>query len=572
MKTLFAAFGLALCLSAFSQSSVMPIRPSDDFRIAVVPDSQFLSTYTADVSRWLRTNRLGLSAVVHVGDLVDNAATTAQWYNATNWLETWRANIPFLPVAGNHDYSTFATKTLTHFASYFPSNPSSGITYRTGSANDKSTWRFRTTKGQTTYCLIGLEPFPGQDALAFVTNSLTTYSNDVSIVFTHAWLMHTGKRSGAWDRWGSANYGLSAPGSYDAETAWHSCLKHFPNLVAIFSGHDLKGYGTDYSARQDSVAADGHIVHEIFANWQEPQNVDPSTNAQLRIVTLNPVKNTFKVETFNPLAAAAYQTFTNEQDRFTLPLWTSTPTATGNWLTNDLLLWLTFDSFNGNYLGFTNNMGTSFPPIGTNAVGTNCIWTNGITTWAVWITNAGNIYFDDHAALSAASYMTVAAWVRIGAGAGSGNVIAAKHKSGNDSEWMLKLTDSSGASLTFSVCTNVSFSRVNFLAPPSPWIHPQLFNGYENSWHHVAATYSLGEMKVYLDGACLGTNQIPRAAMPDTAHALTVGCYRDELGLGASGFKLLGAIDDFRYYMRALKPEEILSLYRLRGSTYQTPY
>ncbi|MEJ1156119.1 LamG-like jellyroll fold domain-containing protein [Microbacterium marmarense] len=89
------------------------------FTLAVLPDTQFYSRYTADQfmprygnnpfavqTEWLAENSdaLNIPFVTHLGDVVDRATVADEWHVADNAMQTLEdANLPYSILAGNHD-------------------------------------------------------------------------------------------------------------------------------------------------------------------------------------------------------------------------------------------------------------------------------------------------------------------------------------------------------------------------------------------------------------------------------------------------------------------------------------
>lgn len=72
-------------------------------------------------------------------------------------------------------------------------------------------------------------------------------------------------------------------------------------------------------------------------------------------------------------------------------------------------------------------------------------------------------------------------------------------------------------------------------------------------WNHLALSYDGDAMRLFVNGALAGETRIGRARRPGT-HGLAFGRRQDNCG---DGFHFRGAVDEIRFYDRALSPAEI---------------
>jgi hypothetical protein len=113
----------AVSLSLLAGLPAAQAAPADDlgsrFTLAVLPDTQFYSRYSADQfqprygkdpfqvqTEWLTANRdaLNIPFVTHVGDVVDQANQEREWVAADNAMKTFDdAEVPYSILPGNHD-------------------------------------------------------------------------------------------------------------------------------------------------------------------------------------------------------------------------------------------------------------------------------------------------------------------------------------------------------------------------------------------------------------------------------------------------------------------------------------
>lgn len=82
-------------------------------------------------------------------------------------------------------------------------------------------------------------------------------------------------------------------------------------------------------------------------------------------------------------------------------------------------------------------------------------------------------------------------------------------------------------------------------------------------WHHVAVTYSLGTISIFVDGA--QAKSCPLIDNVLTLAAIKIGAQANG---GSEFFK--GTLDDLRIYNRALSPSEVLAIYQTEAPRYST--
>ncbi|MCS5720186.1 metallophosphoesterase [Herbiconiux sp. CPCC 205763] len=113
----------AIALSSFVAVPASQAAPADDlgsrFTLAVLPDTQFYSRYSADQfqprygkdpyqvqTEWLAENRdaLNIPFVTQLGDIVDQSGQEREWVAADNAMRTLDdADVPYSTAPGNHD-------------------------------------------------------------------------------------------------------------------------------------------------------------------------------------------------------------------------------------------------------------------------------------------------------------------------------------------------------------------------------------------------------------------------------------------------------------------------------------
>ncbi len=147
--------------------------------------------------------------------------------------------------------------------------------------------------------------------------------------------------------------------------------------------------------------------------------------------------------------------------------------------------------------------------------------------------------------ISGLSNLTVAIWCKRQLSGGT-VALCQKHGGGTDGEFFL---NSAGNSTLQFTTVNASSSRVNLAITGSlPAMN-------DSRWHFIAGTYDGATMRLWLDGLCVGT-AAQTGALKSTAWPLVVG---------GDNSIWQGELDEFRMFDRALRTNEIISLWESGG-------
>jgi hypothetical protein len=304
---------------------------SDDFTIAVLPDSQY---YTRNASpperpvaddpdyfyaqtRWAVENRISRNVigVFHVGDIINNADVTAQWLRADNAFEILEAAAdPALPHGiayglsfGNHDQFPRDEPGATTVANqYFGPSRFAGRAYYGGNfdgTNDESWVRFQAGDLEVVVVNLQFNPAPSAAVLAWARRVFETHPRALGIVNSH-YIVTTG-----------GNFSTQGQAIYDA-------LKDVPNVQLMASGH----VAVD-ARRTDEF--EGNVIHSMLSDYQrtEPDPSDPDkpliveqslTNGGhgfMRSWRFSPRDQKLYVESFSPKLGLSY---TDDRNQFEL--------------------------------------------------------------------------------------------------------------------------------------------------------------------------------------------------------------------------------------------------------------
>ncbi|MBN2579795.1 MAG: metallophosphoesterase [Pirellulales bacterium] len=319
----FIAWWIAVTASA----APPPIQP-DSWTLAILPDTQYYSFQYPDVfkgqTQFLADNKaaLNIQYVLHEGDITQSNSP-GQWTVASDAFKTLeQADIPYSLALGNHDYHKNALTRESRMSEYFPvtrlkKQPTFGGVWPAEPALTNNSYSLFSA-GNTDWLVISLEYGPRDKVLDWADGLLKRFPRRKAMIVTHSYLTFDGTRTD-WAAKGAKqkgnphdnngdgtadNQGISTlPGGVnDGQQTWNA-LKDNPNLLLVFNGHhtnpafkrplDPLGAGS-YLA---SPADDGHVVHQLFANYQ---NMPHGGQGYLRLLEFLPNGKTVHVRTYSP--------------------------------------------------------------------------------------------------------------------------------------------------------------------------------------------------------------------------------------------------------------------------------
>jgi uncharacterized membrane protein len=263
------------------------------FSVIVLPDTQFYSESYPDIFKnqtsWIAGNAIGMKIafVIHEGDLVDVYDSAAQWQVANESMSALDGVVPYSVLPGNHDRPT------TFFNRYFPPSRYSGFAWYGGnySGNDNSFQLF--TAGGSDYIIVNLGFCPGDMAVQWANETLRANAGRKAIVVTHGYINENAQRT--------------VIGCSDTNYLWDGLIAPNPNVFLVLSGHV-------HAETRRSDAANGRIVHQLMADFQEGEN---GGNGYLRILEFSPQERKLYVKTYSPYLNQYKE---DESSQFTLDL------------------------------------------------------------------------------------------------------------------------------------------------------------------------------------------------------------------------------------------------------------
>ena len=294
-----------------------------DFTLVIIPDPQYLAEscpdaggrYYTSMMQWIVNNKdilltsskppfaANIKAVIGVGDCV-NATTDHEFSNAeAGWRILDANSIAFTTPPGNHDYADFSKGITTRnglgtqFRKGYFSAKSRSKVYGSGidlGDGDMAHWvgSHDSTGANTAVkfvisgirmLVLAMDFFAGNDAWTWAHSTMMGHPDCECYITTHAWLTAWGTQYRRTDGYGPDFYSMpGAPYSNCAVESWNTVgVNAWPNLLAIFSGHDIfdpkrpAPGGVNSPAwywQQVAVSSESkrrQTVQQVFANAQE---------------------------------------------------------------------------------------------------------------------------------------------------------------------------------------------------------------------------------------------------------------------------------------------------------------
>lgn len=293
--------------------------------IVVLPDTQYYSAAYPWVfeqqTDWIRAQyaALNVTAVLHVGDIVEDPYSTEQWNAAATAMRVFDNLIPYLLVSGNHD--TDAERQGLMDSTFAPASmPWIAGTMAPGHIDNSYTF---VNLGGRPWLALGLEFGPRDAVVAWADSILKSYPTTPAMLVTHAYLYRDGTRYNlamAGDDETKPSYQYFFPadsrftpdqGINDGEMLWQKLVLPNPNVRLVFCGHDT-GW-----ARLTSTRPDGSVVHQMLSDYQW-LNEEYFGYGYLRVLRFDFGRKTIQVVTYSPYLQ---KYLTDEDNQFTLPLY-----------------------------------------------------------------------------------------------------------------------------------------------------------------------------------------------------------------------------------------------------------
>jgi hypothetical protein len=277
---------------------------TNEFSIVIIPDTQTMTKHHSHLfkpmTQWIVDHavEMNLKIVLHLGDVVDDGANDEDQYRiADEALQTiYKAGLPILIAPGNHDYDNLLAKdrSLIMFNKYFGVHRYEGEswfggTFESGKAENCFA-ALDTEVGK--FLFVALEFGPRDEVLRWADEILTKHSDHQAFIITHCYMYMYGERTRPGNTYNPKGY-KGALGANDGEDLWQKSFKRHPNLIAVFSGHQI----TENISYRTDVGEKGNCVFQSFQNWQ---CAEKGGEGRIRILKYRASEKAIRLQVVNP--------------------------------------------------------------------------------------------------------------------------------------------------------------------------------------------------------------------------------------------------------------------------------
>lgn len=290
-------------LSALDSGAIIGVRPADqDFTIVLFPDTQnevqLYPSFWEAMAQWCVDNKTGnnIQAVIGLGDVTNNNNAAEYREALVGWNNIKKADIPYIPLIGNHDYPDFTPKSrdTANWNTYF------GIEYFVarnwfGAALNNKTENYyvKLNISSHKYLILCLECFPLPATLEWARGVLNANTDRETIVATHSYLDNDGQRSLPTSPYGTVAFQVDS-GAMSGQQLWDNFVKQYKNIFLVVCGHYICNPTSAYSS---DTGINGNVVHQLFFDHQCEEN---GGNGYLVLLNFRPSLGRIEVTTYSP--------------------------------------------------------------------------------------------------------------------------------------------------------------------------------------------------------------------------------------------------------------------------------
>lgn len=263
--------------------------------IAVIPDTQSLAAWAPEsftqLTTWLtdHVDELGIKLAVHVGDIVNERSSSAEWDAAKKSMQVMDGVIPYVFSPGNHDTQIQKVDGVWHgvrdtagmneafpYAVYAQAETFGGA-YEEGKMDN--TYSYFTVAGQKIMA-ISLEQNPRDEVLAWANQVAADNPDRKIIVTTHEYMYYDGNPTTE----ASQDHLPFIGGSNCGQKLWEKFGSKHENIIAIISGH----VGYPDIVMREAEGENGNMVQQILcdAQFMDRDDVNDGSGKGLGMVML----------------------------------------------------------------------------------------------------------------------------------------------------------------------------------------------------------------------------------------------------------------------------------------------
>lgn len=245
--------------------------------IVWIPDTQRYSYSYPErlntLGTWIKDHAVSdnIIAVVHTGDIVDNGFKQWEWENFDSCLKEFRDDIPFFPVAGNHDLGVKLGEYGGYLSQSFLASFPEEQKYQGGKM------LYTVLDAGTTKILllgIGWEMGKTTEEIDWIDAVMQDHSDIPCIVVTHAYRIEP-------DRILTAGEQIES-----------NIIAKYPNVHLVLCGHVRQKFFTaQHEYDDDGDGRSDRTVHTLMLNAQDSLFL-------YRMLTFDPVSGSLSVKTY----------------------------------------------------------------------------------------------------------------------------------------------------------------------------------------------------------------------------------------------------------------------------------
>ena len=229
--------------------------------------------------------------VVHTGDIVNGATSDWQWKEAANGFDLL-GNIPFLAIAGNHDVGT-SNVNYSNFERYIASR----YDEETKDLYQHGRGAYGTVEtAEKKYLFIGTGWGYRSSSVEWLNKIISRYVDYDVILCLHSYMNENGELTDGGD------------------TIFKQVIVPNPNVKMVLCGHRDTTAVKETKLDDNTDGIPDRTVWQLLYDYQDVRSNERAFGA-LRVLTVDPVENTVKIETYVPQTSTFLQ---EEGEEFTL--------------------------------------------------------------------------------------------------------------------------------------------------------------------------------------------------------------------------------------------------------------
>ena len=292
--------------SVLGATWIAPEFAQGDYSMVAIPDPQNLVAYHTDayyaMMQWIVDNQEthNIQAVMNMGDLT-NSNNATQWTTSKTGMDLLTAaGIPWMPMMGNHDDSTWFNQYYP-YADYGTDQSWFGGSYEEGKL-DHAYWFV--TVGDREYMILSLGWAPSWDVLTWAQGIVEAYPQKNVIINCHGYMNSDGTFLSQGDTYSITTYKSGYPEGDDVWAAFQS----YENVVLAMGGHI-------HSQNIVTLVEQNGAGRDVYSLLVDAQNLDISTPVgMVLLLTFHEDSNTVDLNWYSTV----YDAMLGQSNRFSI--------------------------------------------------------------------------------------------------------------------------------------------------------------------------------------------------------------------------------------------------------------